>query len=51
MYRLLVSFTVITDIYRSFIPNKTYIKWVMSYSVHFKAPLDSWIPLSKVVPG
>ena len=23
----------------------------MSYSVHFKVPLDSWIALSKVVPG
>ena len=37
-YKLLLSFTVIPEVYRSFIPNKNYIYQVLPYSVDSKLP-------------
>ena len=38
-------FTVISNVYRSFIPNRNCIYEVLSYSVDFKAPRELWNPL------
>ena len=39
-YKLPLSFTMISVVYRSFIPNKTYIYQVLFYSMDFKAPRE-----------
>ena len=50
MYKLLLSFTVISEGYRSFIPNKTtFIKYCLT--LDFKPPLEFWNLLSKIVLG
>ena len=50
MHKLLLSFTVISDDYRSFTANKTFTKYCL-ISVEFKAPGELWNPLSKAIPG
>ena len=48
--KLILSFMVISDVYRSFIPNKTTFTKYCLTQVDFKA-LQLWNPLSKGVPG
>ena len=51
MYKLLLSFTVIADVYSPFIfPIYNYIYKVLAYSVDFKAHWELWNPLSKAGP-
>ena len=48
---ILVNFTAISNVFRSFIPNKSPITQYCLYSVDFKARRELWNPLSKAVPG
>ena len=48
MYQVLFSLIVISDVYRSFIPNKTTYN---KNSVDFKAFWELWNSLCKTVPG
>ena len=51
IYELLLSFMVISNAYRSSVPNKTtFTKYSLTW-VDFKAPRKLWNPLSKAVPG
>ena len=51
MHKLLLSFTVFSDIYRSFIRNKTTFTKNTFCLVDFKAPLELWNLLRQAVPG
>ena len=48
--KLLLSFAVISDVYRSFIPNKTKFSSAVLLS-GFQTHRELWNPLSKEVPG
>ena len=49
-YKLLLSFTVISDVYRSFILYKLHILSTVLFS-GFQSSRELWNPLSKAVPG
>ena len=48
---LLLNFTLTPQVYMFFIPSKTCIYQILSFSVDFEAPRELWNQLSKAVPG
>ena len=49
MYKLRLSFTVISDVYWFFIPNLHLLSTVLVNG--FQSPQQLWNPMSKIVPG